>query len=70
MIDNIKNETDKMIGKVKEKTGKFLDDNELEFKGKMQNVKGNIGDTAENIKDKVYHKANDIMDKVNWPKNK
>jgi CsbD-like. len=64
----MKNETEKMMGKAKEKAGQFLDDNELEFKGKLQNMKGTIENKTEDIKDKMYEKANDVLDKVNWPK--
>lgn len=64
MGKNMKNEKDKTLGKVKESLGRVLDDNEMEFKGKIQNVKGNIGDKLGNIKDNVLEKTNDIMDNM------
>lgn len=58
------NEKDKTMGKVKESLGRVLDDNELEFEGKMQNLKGNIGSKLDEIKDDVLDKANDILDNI------
>jgi len=58
------NEKDKAMGKVKESLGRVLDDNELEFEGKMQNLKGNVGSKLDEIKDDVLDKANDILDNM------
>ncbi len=64
MEKKIKNETEKIIGKVKEQAGKLTDNNELELKGKLQSMKANIGDKFDDVKDELYDKANDIIDKV------
>lgn len=69
MIQDIKNEAEKVVGKVKEKAGKLMDDNELELKGKVQNMKANIEDKVDDIKDKVYDKTNDFIDKMRDLKN-
>lgn len=64
MEKNIKKETEKIIGKVKEQAGKLTDNNELELKGKLQSMKANLGDKIDDVKDELYDKANDIIDKV------
>jgi uncharacterized protein YjbJ (UPF0337 family) len=61
---NLENEKDRIVGKLKETTGNFMDDEELEFKGKLQSMKADIGNKAENIKDTVLEKANDVIDKI------
>lgn len=68
MKDNIKNETERFVGKVKEKAGMLMEDNELEFKGKIQTVKADMNDKTDDMKSKLYGKANDMMDK--WGKGK
>ena len=62
--NNIKNEKDKVMGKVKESLGKVFDDDELELEGKMQTIKGNIGNRLDEIKDDVLDKTNDILDNM------
>ena len=62
--NELKNGTDKIIGKVKETTGKILDDDELELKGKLQSIKANIGSKLEDMKEEVLEKTNDLIDKV------
>ncbi|WP_313134228.1 CsbD family protein [Anaerocolumna sp.] len=64
MENNIKNEKDKVMGKVKESLGKVFDDDELEFEGKMQTIKGNIGNKLDEIKEDVLDKTNDILDNI------
>jgi uncharacterized protein YjbJ (UPF0337 family) len=61
---NLENEKDRIVGKLKETTGNFMDDEELEFKGKLQSMKADIGNKVENIKDTVLEKANDVIDKI------
>ena len=61
---DFKNEKDKAMGKVKESLGRVLEDNELEFEGKMQTIKGNIGSKFEEIKEDVLEKTNDILDNI------
>lgn len=53
-----------MVGKMKETAGKLLEDDDLEFKGKMQTLKADIGNKVENLKDEVLEKTNDFIDKM------
>ena len=64
MNNDMKNEKDKSIGKIKEAAGKFLDNDELEFEGKKQSIKGDIGSKLEDMKDDALKKANDLIDKM------
>ncbi len=64
MLDKLKNGKDKAVGKLKETAGKWMDDEELEFRGKVQGIKGDMGEKAEDVKDNVMEKANDFVDKV------
>lgn len=64
MNNDMKNEKDKSIGKIKEAAGKFLDNDELEFEGKKQSIKGDIGSKLDDMKDDALKKANDLIDKV------
>lgn len=49
---------------MKETAGKLLEDDDLEFKGKMQTLKADIGNKVENLKDEVLEKTNDFIDKI------
>jgi uncharacterized protein YjbJ (UPF0337 family) len=53
-----------MLGQAKQVTGKFTNDKELEFKGKVQSLKANLGSKVDDVKDGVYEKANDFLDEV------
>lgn len=64
MKDRLENRVDKAVGKIKEATGEFLDDPELELKGKMQSMKADLGNKVEDIKDTVLDKTNDLMDRM------
>ena len=64
MNNDMKNEKDKSIGKIKEAAGKFLNNDELEFEGKKQSLKGDVGSKLEDMKDGALKKANDLIDKV------
>lgn len=64
MEKDIRNEKDKVMGKVKESLGKVFDNNELEFEGKMQTIKGNMGSKLEEIKEDVLDKTNEILDNM------
>jgi uncharacterized protein YjbJ (UPF0337 family) len=64
LIDKFKNEKGKAIGKLVETIGKTIDDEELEFKGKMQFIKSDIGSKLEEGKDKVLDKANDFIEQA------
>ncbi len=68
MIDKMENGKDKAVGKIKETAGKWMDDEGLEFQGKMQGIKGNIGEKTEDMKESVMEKANDLIDKVKGDK--
>ena len=63
-MDRMENSKDRLVGTVKESAGKILDLEELEFKGKLQKIKSEVGDKMEDIKDEVYGKANELLDKV------
>lgn len=64
MKDNLKNEKDMFVGKMKEKAGNITGDNELELKGKMQAMKGSIGSSLEEMKEDAMEITNDLIDKV------
>jgi len=66
--NELKNGKDKIVGKVKEAAGKATDDDELEFKGKLQSMKSDIGNKVEDMKDAVLDKANDLLDKIKGDK--
>lgn len=56
---------DRLIGKAKEKLGIEIGNEELEFKGKAQQMKGNMEDFIEDTKERVLKNANDWLDKRN-----
>lgn len=63
MSDNkIKEMKDKVVGKVKEETGKLTGNEELEIEGKIQQGVGKAREVVEDVKDNVLDKANDIVD--------
>lgn len=64
MLDKLENGKDKALGKMKETAGKLMDNEELEFRGKVQGMKATIGEKAEDVKETLMGKANDLMDKV------
>ncbi|MCD2193382.1 CsbD family protein [Actinomycetospora endophytica] len=49
--DKIDNKTDELKGKAKETVGKLQDDEELEAEGKGDQVKGNVKQAGEKVKD-------------------
>lgn len=63
-MDRIENSKDRLVGTVKESAGKILDLEELEFKGKLQTMKSEVGDKLVDLKDEVYGKANELLDKM------
>lgn len=69
MADNLRNEKDMFFGKMKEKAGNLMNDNELELKGKLQGIKGNIGSKLEDMKEDTIEIANDFIDKMKDRKN-
>lgn len=62
MKNELINEKDKLLGKAKEMTGKILDNDKMEWKGKVIQAKAEIKDKIDDMKDDVYEKANDIID--------
>ncbi len=69
MRNELENAKDKVVGMIKETSGKLMDDDKLELKGKMQSMKADIGDKVEDMKDEVAGKANQIIDKVRKDRN-
>ena len=59
----IRNAKDKIIGKVKEATGKVTNNEELELEGKIQSSKSDLNDKAGEIKNNIAGKINDAIDK-------
>lgn len=59
----IRNAKDRIIGKVKEATGKVTKNEELELEGKIQSSKSALNDKAGEIKNNIAGKINDAIDK-------
>ncbi|QHN43223.1 CsbD family protein [Candidatus Mycosynbacter amalyticus] len=55
---------DDISGKAKEVTGKVTGDQELEAKGKAQQIAGDLKDKADETKDKVGDAVNEGLDNV------
>ncbi len=53
---------DKLKGSAKEFAGKLTDNDELEAKGKAQQIKGNLEDRADDVKDTIRDKAEELRD--------
>lgn len=70
MLNELENAKDRVVGMIKETSGKLMDDNKLELKGKIQSMKADIGDKVEDMKEGVSEKANQFIDKVRDNKNK
>lgn len=66
MNNEIKIGKDKAVGKVKEATGKWMKDDDLEFEGKVQTIKADVGEKVEDFKDEKLNRINDFID---WIKN-
>lgn len=49
--DDIKHNTDEMVGKVKEGVGDATGDRQLQGEGKVDQAKGHLKDAAEKVKD-------------------
>ncbi|BCJ96106.1 hypothetical protein acsn021_36750 [Anaerocolumna cellulosilytica] len=62
MEKKINNNLDSVEGRIKEFAGKLLDDEDLEFKGKIQSIKGDIAGKGEALKHKAQGKVNDFID--------
>ena len=59
----IENAKDKIVGEVKEATGKVTGNEELELEGKIQSAKSDVKKKAGEIKVGITEKINDIIDK-------
>lgn len=64
MKEELENGMNKIVGKAKETVGKMTDSVDLEFKGKMQSIKADIGNKVEDMKDEMKEKANKIIDRM------
>jgi uncharacterized protein YjbJ (UPF0337 family) len=62
---DLKSTKDKALGKVQETTGKLLKDDKMEAKGKAKQLKGEAEAKAEDAKQKVAGKANNLIDDHN-----
>ena len=69
--NKLKEMKDKVVGSVKETTGKITDNEELELKGKMQKAKGearefagDVADKADDVKDNVLGSVNRKIDET------
>jgi uncharacterized protein YjbJ (UPF0337 family) len=69
MTNRLENGKDRIIGNIKETAGRITDNEGMEFKGKVQTIKSDIGDKAADIKDNVLEKVNDLIDRGKAGKN-
>lgn len=60
--DKLKNAKDKVVGEVKEGTGKATGNEQLELEGKIQSTKSDVKRQGEEIKENMARKINDAMD--------
>lgn len=60
-MDNVK---DKIVGEIKETTGKISGNQQLELKGKLQSSKADLENKID-IKHKVHEVKEDLAEKVN-----
>lgn len=65
MIDKMKNAKDNVMGKMKETTGKMINNDKLELNGKLQSFGSQVGEGMENMKEEMAEKANDVIE---WTK--
>lgn len=56
---------DKVVGSVKEATGKVTENEELELKGKIQQGVGEAREAADDVADKARDVKDDVLDSVN-----
>ena len=64
-MDRIKDAKDNVMGKMKETTGKMINNDRLELNGKLQSFKSQVGEGMENLKEEMAEKANDVIE---WTK--
>jgi len=60
----IKNSKDKVLGTIKETAGQILDNDEMEFKGKVQTIKANLGNRMEDMTETFEDKVEDLADNI------
>jgi uncharacterized protein YjbJ (UPF0337 family) len=65
LIDKVKNAKDNVMGKMKETTGKMINNDKLELNGKLQSFQSQVGEGMENSKEEMAEKANDLIE---WTK--
>ena len=53
--DKAKNKVEEVTGKVKEKLGHGVGNDDLEARGKTENAKGNLKQAGEKVKDAFKH---------------
>lgn len=56
--------TDQIKGKVQETVGKVTDDQQLEAKGKAEEIKGKASEKADDLGDTIKEKTGELKDKV------
>lgn len=64
MIDKMKNAKDNVMGKMKETTGKIINNDKLELNGKLQSFQSKIGEGMDDLKEELAGKANDVIDRM------
>ncbi len=62
--EDFKNSKDNLMGKAKETAGRYMDNDRLELKGKLQTMKSQVGNKLEDVKEEMADKANDVIDWV------
>ena len=65
MIDKIKSAKDNVMGKMKETTGKMINNDKIELSGKLQSFQSQVGEGMDNLKEEMAEKANDVIE---WTK--
>ena len=65
MIDKMKSAKDNVMGRMKETAGKMMNNDKLELSGKLQSFQSKVGEGAQNLKEEMAEKANDVID---WTK--
>ena len=62
MIEKMKNTKDNLVGKMKETTGKLVNNDRLEMNGKIQEFQSQVGEGIENMKEEMAEKANVVIE--------
>ena len=64
MIDKMKNTKDNVVGKMKETTGKMINNDRLELNGKLQSFQSKVGEGMEKLKGELAEKANHVIERT------